>query len=345
MVKQFADILKTMFDRLQGSELTDFNIGSVIRTMAEAAASAIEELYYYLSKFVMMFFISTSTGEWLDKRLGDLGMSRILGNKAFGTLIIGRDTPSPIGISIPAGTVFENAKGTQFVTLEEGRIPVNFSTVEVRAEAAEKGSAGNLEANDKLSQVGIAVSGVEWAKVITMNGGSDDESDADFRARVKPYLQSLGRATEDAIKYAIQTINGVSGVTLRPNYPEKGWFTVYLDSGTSDSLLSEVRRRIDEYRGFTINFVVEKVQRVGVNVAMRVFVLADNDEILVKKAVELAVTDYINSLEMGEPLYTSGLVQTAMNTAGVENVKLTAPLADVAPAENAILKADVVDIS
>lgn len=345
MIKNFADILKKMFDSLSGSQLTDFNIGSVTRTMAEAAASAIEELYYYLSRFIQMFFISTSTGEWLDKRLGDLGMSRIRGNKAFGTIIIGRDTASPIGISIPAGTTFEDKQGMRFITLEDGAIPVGHETVEVRVQAVEIGTKGNLEPDDKLVQVGIAISGVEWAKVVTMNGGSDDETDEAFRARVKPYLQSLGRATEDAIKYAIQTIDGVKGVTLKPNHPSKGWFTVYLDSGTSEELLAEVRRKVDEYRGFTINFTVEKVKRVDVNLTMAVYVLPGNDAIIVKNAVAEALTDYINQLEMGEKLYISALIQTAMNVAGVENVKLTAPAADVEVAENAILKAGKVNAS
>ncbi|WP_299449185.1 baseplate J/gp47 family protein [uncultured Phascolarctobacterium sp.] len=342
MIKNFSDILKKMFDSLGGSQLTDFNIGSVTRTMAEAAASAIEELYFYLARFLQLFFISTSTGEWLDKRLGDLGMSRIRGNKAFGTIIVGRDTASPIGISIPAGTTFEDKQGTRFVTLEDGAIPVGYATVEVSAQAVELGAKGNLKPDDRLVQVGIAISGVEWAKVLTMNGGSDDESDESFRARVKPYLRSLGRATEDAIKYAIQTIDGVKGVTLKPNHPSKGWFTVYLDSGTSDALLAEVRRKVDEYRGFTINFSVEKVRRVDVDVAIVVYPLQGRDDILVKLAVKEAIAEYINRLEMGERLYVSALIQTAMNVSGVENVRLTAPIADVEVADNAILKAGTV---
>lgn len=345
MIKNFSDILKKMFDSLSGSQLTDFNIGSVTRTMAEAAASAIEELYFYLAKFLQMFFISTSTGEWLDKRLGDLGMSRIRGNKAFGSILIGRDTKSPIGISIPIGTTFEDKQGTRFITLEDVAIPIGQETVEVRAQAVEKGSKGNLEPDDRLAQVGIAISGVEWAKVVTMNGGSDDETDEAFRARVKPYLQSLGRATEDAIKYAIQTVDGVNGVSLRPNHPSKGCFTVYLDSGTSDELLAEVHRKIDEYRGFTINFTVEKVKRVDVDVTMTVYVLQGDDAILVRNAVVLAITDYVNSLEMGEKLYASALIQTAMNVAGVENVRLTSPANDVEVAENAVLKAGKVAVS
>lgn len=78
---------------------------------------------------------------------------------------------------------------------------------------------------------------------------------------------------------------------------------------------------------------------------MAVYVLPGNDAIIVKNAVAEALTDYINQLEMGEKLYISALIQTAMNVAGVENVKLTAPAADVEVAENAILKAGKVNAS
>ena len=96
MIKSFKDILQTMFNAVVGSTLSDFNIGSVTRTVLEAVASAIEEAYMYLYKFVLKFFISTSEGEWLDRRLEDLGMTRKLGSMAFGIITIGRDAASPI---------------------------------------------------------------------------------------------------------------------------------------------------------------------------------------------------------------------------------------------------------
>lgn len=55
MIKSFKDILQTMFNAVVGSTLSDFNIGSVTRTVLEAVASAIEEAYMYLYKFVLKF--------------------------------------------------------------------------------------------------------------------------------------------------------------------------------------------------------------------------------------------------------------------------------------------------
>ena len=146
MIKSFKDILQTMFNAVVGSTLSDFNIGSVTRTVLEAVASAIEEAYMYLYKFVLKFFISTSEGEWLDRRLEDLGMTRKLGSMAFGIITIGRDAASPIGISIPVGTVFEADNGAQFATTELASLPVGGISVNVPARAVAKGSNANLAA-------------------------------------------------------------------------------------------------------------------------------------------------------------------------------------------------------
>ena len=191
MIKSFKDILQTMFNAVVGSTLSDFNIGSVTRTVLEAVASAIEEAYMYLYKFVLKFFISTSEGEWLDRRLEDLGMTRKLGSMAFGIITIGRDAASPIGISIPIGTVFEAENGAQFATTELATLPVGGISVNVSARAVAKGSNANLAAGTALKQIGVAISGIDWAKVVEMTGGMDDETDDDYRNRVPAYFESF----------------------------------------------------------------------------------------------------------------------------------------------------------
>lgn len=345
MIKSFKDILQTMFNAVVGSTLSDFNIGSVTRTVLEAVASAIEEAYMYLYKFVLKFFISTSEGEWLDRRLEDLGMTRKLGSMAFGIITIGRDAASPIGISIPIGTVFEAENGAQFATTELATLPVGGISVNVSARAVAKGSNANLAAGTELKQIGVAISGIDWAKVVEMTGGMDDETDDDYRNRVPAYFESLGRATEGAIKYAAMTVSGVTGVTVRANHPTKGWFTVYLDSSVDDTLLAAVKEKIDEYRGFCIQYTIERAVRVGVDIKMSINVLSGSDEVLTRQGVIAALTDLVANLEMGEPLYTATIIQTAMNVAGVENVKLTEPTTDNVPEENEILQPDSVEVT
>ena len=345
MIKSFKDILQTMFNAVVGSTLSDFNIGSVTRTVLEAVASAIEEAYMYLYKFVLKFFISTSEGEWLDRRLEDLGMTRKLGSMAFGIITIGRDAASPIGISIPIGTVFEAENEAQFATTEMATIPDRGISVNVSARAVAKGSNANLAAGTELKQIGVAISGIDWAKVVEMTGGMDDETDYDYRNRVPAYFESLGRATEGAIKYAAMTVSGVTGVTVLANYPTKGWFTVYLDSSVDDTLLAAVKEKIDEYRGFCIQYTIERAVRVGVDIKMSINVLSCSDEVVTRQCVITALTDLVANLEMGEPLYTATIIQTAMNVVGVENVKLTEPTTDTVPEENEILQPDSVEVT
>lgn len=85
--------------------------------------------------------------------------------------------------------------------------------------------------------------------------------------------------------------------------------------------------------------------RVGVDIKMSINVLSSSDEVLTRQGVIAALTDLVANLEMGEPLYTATIIQTAMNVAGVENVKLTEPTTDTVPEENEILQPDSVEVT
>ena len=122
-------------------------------------------------------------------------------------------------------------------------------------------------------------------------------------------------------------------------------FSVYLDSSVDDTLLAAVKEKIDEYRGFCIQYTIERAVRVGVDIKMSINVLSCSDEVLTRQGVITALTDLVANLEMGEPLYTATIIQTAMNVVGVENVKLTEPTTDTVPEENEILQPDSVEVT
>lgn len=344
MFKTFQDILKDLFEYVgQGSKVTDFNIGSALRTILEAIAAIVEEIWYALKFFVSLFFLDTSQGEWVDRRLNDFGMERKAGSAAYGTIAIGRDSPSPISVLISAGTIFQNDTGElQFTTQADAILHIGDSTVDVTAQAADVGTTYNLASGTVLKQSGIAVSGIEWAKIKLMGGGDDIESDDDYKNRVPEYFDSLSRGTAPAIEYAAANVKGVETVTLKENVPSKGWFTIYIDDGSgvaNDTLLQTVRAVVEDFRAFTIHYVVDTAKLIYFTTNIQVIPKADNaNPDAVKKTVQTAIITYVNALKMGQPLYLADLIFLARGVEGVENVRILAPTDDMIMADDQLLR-------
>jgi uncharacterized phage protein gp47/JayE len=341
--KSFQDILRDLFEYVgQGGKVTDFNVGSVLRTILEAVAAIVEEVWYMLQFFVSLFFLDTSQGEWVDRRLNDLGMARKEGAAAYGSITIGRDSPSPISIFISAGTIFQNATGElQYATQADVILNIGSYTVDVEVEAVDSGTAYNLPTDTILKQSGIAISGIEWAKIKLMGGGEDIESDEDYKNRVPAYFDSLSRGTAPAIRYAASSVSGVVSVTLKENVPSKGWFTVYIDDGSgvaNETLLQTVRAVLEDYRAFTIQYIVDTAKLTDFATTMQVITKADTNADAVKAAVQAAIVNYVNALNMATPVYLADLIYLARGVEGVENVRILAPLSDVIPEADQLLR-------
>jgi uncharacterized phage protein gp47/JayE len=341
--KKFQDILKDLFTFVgEGGKLTDFNVGSALRTILEAVAAIVEEVWYRLQFFVSLFFLGTSKGEWIDRRLNDLGMLRQEGSASYGLITAGRDSPSPMTIKISAGTVFQDETGTlQYITQKDAILNIGDSAVDIEAQATDIGSAYDLPPGTALKQAGIAISGLEWGKIKLMGGGADIESDEDYVNRVPEYFDSLSRGTGPALKYAAKDVKGVMSVTLKENYPSKGWFTIYIDDGSgvaNETLLQSVRAVLEDYRAFTVKYIVASATLLDFTTQIQLTYDEDTQAEHVKPAVQSAIVKYVNALKMGQALYLSDLIFLARSIDGVKNVRVLDPAEDVIPAVDELLR-------
>jgi uncharacterized phage protein gp47/JayE len=83
--RSFNTILTDMVAYVQSrTELTDFTVGSSIRTVLEAAALEDDEQYYQMVQLLDIFSYTTAAGENLDRRLADFNIVRIDAQTAFG---------------------------------------------------------------------------------------------------------------------------------------------------------------------------------------------------------------------------------------------------------------------
>lgn len=87
--RSFEQILIDMINHVRANTtLTDFTIGSVIRTILEAAALEDDEQYFQMVKLLDAFRLATCTGNDLDERAADYNLSRLSPRESAGRIYI-----------------------------------------------------------------------------------------------------------------------------------------------------------------------------------------------------------------------------------------------------------------
>lgn len=75
--RTYEEILDDMIAYMQArTSISDYNEGSVIRTILEAAALEDDEQYFQMVQLLDLFSLTTASGEDLDRRLSDFGITR-----------------------------------------------------------------------------------------------------------------------------------------------------------------------------------------------------------------------------------------------------------------------------
>jgi uncharacterized phage protein gp47/JayE len=87
--RTFVEILTDMLNYVRdNSGLTDFEVGSAIRTILEAAALEDDEQYFQMVQLLDGFAVRNATGILLEKRVADAGLERLQPASSVGTIII-----------------------------------------------------------------------------------------------------------------------------------------------------------------------------------------------------------------------------------------------------------------
>ena len=182
--------------------LTDIHTGSVVRTLAESISLEIARLYAELQAVYDSAFIDTASGKALDNVVALLGIERIQGGRATGTLEFSRAQGSHGSITIPAGTR---------VITEDGEI--EYETTEavtmLDSQNSIRVTARDLERNDPLPVGALKVIPVPIAGVAGVTNpaptviSTQDQTDEQLRTQAKSFLHGSERATLGALRQAI----------------------------------------------------------------------------------------------------------------------------------------------
>jgi hypothetical protein len=183
--------------------LTDLQVGSVLRTLAESVSLEIARLYAQLGAVYDAAFIDTATGSALDKVVALLGLARVRGNRASTDVRFTRAPGAAGTITITAGTrIIDGRARFEYATTDTVTMAANQNVVTVTASDLEPANEP-VEAN-VLTVLPVPIAGIS---AVTNPGPASrataDETDAELRTRTKSFLHGSERATLGALQQVL----------------------------------------------------------------------------------------------------------------------------------------------
>lgn len=192
-----------------------------------SALEKAEFVEFELNETIKLMFPQWAYGNWLDYHGEIRNVYRKSANRAMGHLSV----TGVLGTVIPQDFVFATAAGLSssvlFTTLEavtlDGEVDEkNLVTVLLEVEAVEGGVSGNV-ASEVIKLMAVPLSGVSYvSNWESFTGGTEIESDDDFRERILEAIalgSSFTGCNSDYIRWA-KEVSGVGYVVVNPEWDD-----------------------------------------------------------------------------------------------------------------------------
>jgi uncharacterized phage protein gp47/JayE len=370
-IQDFETLVRNQVLAIQGksTSLVDLTVGSVLRAVVEAYSAIAIWLQAMILQIIAITRASTSSGSDLDTWMADFGVTRSPATISSGMVTFSRFTYSAQAI-VPVGSIVQSSDGSQqykviadstipSFNLQLGGyvIPSGTPSLDVPVQSIGYGVAANASTGG-INTLGQAIPGVDSvANALDFTNARDAESDYDFRKRFVAYVLSISKATKSAVLYASTSIK--QGVTCKVIENENfdgstniGFFYVVVDDGTgspSSDFLSFVYQSIDEVRPLSIRFAVFPPEIHLVNISMAISTADGYVHQDIASQVSDAISNYINTLGLGNALPYTKLAQIAYGVSdGVTNVTsivINGGNSDIAVRSNQTIKVGSISIN
>ena len=319
----------------KGLPTDDWTPGSLVRTILELEALENADYSQNTNSLAQVAFLSTAMADWLSLRGKDwYGLDRIPAVRAEMTVGMQNNSGSDITL-VPGQLKARNTQGVVFTIVGEGTIGAGggYSYMAWRADTA--GSAGNEGPSVLLTPVpGLALDGMDDLYL----PGVDEESDSAYRARCLLRWSSIGAGmNDDSYRYSALNYQGggvCTHVKVVTPTTGQGVVNVYLSgpggpmgSYAVEQIQAVLRAKagsaitVNAYAAGQTNVAVVANVRLNGKVAWSTF----------SAAAQNAIRAHIATLEIGETLYLSQLVELIMACDGVVNAVVTQPTTDTVP--------------
>lgn len=339
-LKDFVSIAASMINRARATQtkITDFNVGSVARTLMESPAIEIEELYQRMFAGIMDA-IPVAIYRGFDFATLDPA-------KASGIVTVTFGGPIAEEFTVPAGTIFLALDtGLRYLSVSPVTAEVGASSISIVVNAADVGSVYNADANAITVASGFTL---PIGSVISSNpitSGSDGETELERASRFIAYIRSISRGTVAAVEYGAASAKVLDESGAVVEYVSRvgssevpGRIDVFIyGSGAvaSPALLSAAQEIVDGYFDSETGRYVPGYRSAGVDALVLPMVeVPRNVNVIVdlatgytlttamRDAVVTAIANEMDGVGAGETLYVDNLKAAALSVEGVMRVRL-----------------------
>ena len=317
-------------------QVTDYNIGSMIRTIAESFGLVMEQQGIAVQATAaqqIVYGAMTAFGIYPNQAVPSATILQ------FSTAA-SAPPPASQPVFIAQGTLVQTTGGIQFKTTAAVTLILGATSVTVPAQAVVGGSAGNVGAN----QINQIITGLIAPLVVTnpnaASGGADAESPAQALARLSAKVQSLVGGTP------VACANGLIGVqnpgtseTVAYSCTYEPWiaagsgvgsgtagFTMFVDNGlgaASSGLLAACQAKLNGnaasgligLRPTGVPYGVSGVVSVLVNVIATYSVNSLSTDAQVSGQVVAAVPAFFSTINFGTTVYDGSIAVAVGNAA------------------------------
>jgi hypothetical protein len=293
---------------LSGSKVTNFTVGSVVRSLLEAVAMEIEDLYH---------FIRAKFEELMDGSIyNSFGFNRRSAVPATGYVTVKFTQSLTQAVLFEKGYRFYTAplngttvyfKSTQAVTATVGT-----SEIDIMVECEEGGVIGNVPAYSITRVVNSTpfLAGIgNKAKFFT---GLPEETKEERQKRFNSFVGSLGKGTNPSIIYGCMQVPGVAGVYVKEDI---GIIYVYVHDSFGNlptQMRSDIEAKLYEYKTGGIKAIISGVTTKPLNLNVKIMVADGYDKSKVLYKVGEEITVYLNRMAVSESLIRADLIRFIM---------------------------------
>lgn len=334
-IKDFVSIVAAQINHARGvtTKITDFQAGSVARTLMEAPAVEVEELY-------LQMFLGLRDAIPVATFLS-FGFEKLVPARAFGKISISI-TPAPLqDIPVPIGTEFSSEDGRTYQSIYFETWPAGQSVFNIHVKSNAIGAIGN-------ASEGIITKSDAFSSDYTINNaaittGRDAESDTEREARFSEFVGALSRGTVFACLYGARQANVLDTdgniyeyVTRQGLIESAGYVAIYLYSShgiPSQELISNAQKIIDGsrdeenntftagYRAAGIKFeVIAMVEReIPLSIQVEMLIGYDLNASVQQEIGDIFSTAVVSVLP-GTVLYLGNLIDQLLEAAGVKRI-------------------------
>lgn len=350
IVQRMVDYYKATYSE-GNTQITDFNEGSEARNFLEAVSISAYQLRYWIAFMVRQAFPQYAVKGYLDLLGVMFNCYRKQAVKATGHVTLTTPGAKSYSITIPAGTQVKTggSDGIYFIITEQVILSAGNLSITASIEALVAGESGNINAST-IDELPNPVDDLTVINTSATTGGTDEEDDDTFRARILEAGQAGQVGTEAWFKSMSESITGVHDAKVISN-PEGEDYNVKvlvngIETPTPDSVINAVLALLtnEDNKVAGLKITVDKPNYISTAVTAAITIVDGYSWSTVQADLITNINCIFNGgtttygityagMDIDAELIRTQLMQVINNTDGVLDYNLTAPSANVTTTE------------